>query len=256
MLVTETLSEFYHLVTLANGTILDLPSGEIGIIPTSSSIKPKSAVKGIYIGENAWPQTVDFPPTSHNRTEKEESEYRFRYLPVAPQCVSLSVSQVERAEYQDEYNAANFTLRVHSNVTQPLLGQNLTLNITLTRTGNGSEYPAWINVAHATPNNITWAYQFVADDSEYSDLRDDMSMRGVRFSAHGAEPKLRMATSTRDLENEKKDKERGMDGNGGPCGCEYYGGWGDFGSPKSRYYMLEDGKEPQEEYTFGLEIAL
>lgn len=165
---------------------------------------------------------------------------------------------VRLADDQDEYNAANFTLQVHSNVTRPTLGQNLTLNVTVTRTGNGSEYPAWIHVGHVSPTNITWAYRFVANDSEYNDLRGEtMGMLGARYTSFGPEPKLRMATSARDLENEKKSAERSLDANGGPCGFEYLGGWpAPFDSHTGRYDMLEEGKEPQEEYTFGLEIAL
>lgn len=261
MLVTETLSEFYHLLTLTNGTVLDFPSGEIAIIPANTALKRSSDSRSGPIPDIDWPQTIDFPPTNHNVTVSRDKEFRYGYIHSAPSCVSPWVPKealhLSIAKGEDEYNAANFTLRVDSNVTQPILGQNITLNLTLTRTGNGSEYPAWIDVAHSTETNITWAYRFVANESEYNELKSDMGPREVRYMRGGPEPKVRMAPSIKQLEVEKKEKERSTDGAYSACSYGYFGISGPpLGHQEGRYDLLEDDKEPKEEYTFGLEVAL
>ena len=87
ILTTETLSEFYHLLTLSNGTVLDLPSGNIGILPGRSAVKPTADVKQSEIGEISWPQTVHFEPTLRHTSGGEKIDPQFGYVAVAPSCV-------------------------------------------------------------------------------------------------------------------------------------------------------------------------
>lgn len=87
-MTTETLSEFYHMLTLSNGTVLDLPSGDIGISPVNSAVKPSADIKQSSIGDMAWPQTVHFEPTFHNTSESHRADPDAGYIPMAPSCVS------------------------------------------------------------------------------------------------------------------------------------------------------------------------
>lgn len=89
------MSEFYHLLTLANGTVLDIPSGEIGIIPANTAVRAYSETQRSAIGDIEWPQTVQFSTTSHNASEFENDDPNFgrSYGPVAPACVSRRESE-------------------------------------------------------------------------------------------------------------------------------------------------------------------
>jgi hypothetical protein len=253
-LTTETLSEFYHLLTLSNGTVLDLPSGDIGIVPVQSAVKPPADIKQSSIGDIEWPQTVHFEPTLRNTSKDDSADPEFRYAPMAPACVSGSPAEeiCAHAEYQDDGNLATFTLTVDSNITQPVLGQNITLNFTLTRTGNGSEYPASIDVAHGADRNITWAYQFVSNQSEYMYLlttsgRDvDRHMYGPPFQ------RMKMASTDKELQDAKEREESRMNG----AHPVYFSSMMRHGYAQARHDLWDEDREPREVYNFGLEIIL
>ena len=147
---------------------------------------------------------------------------------------------------------AAFTLTVDSNVTRPVLGQSVTLNLTLTRTGNGSEWPSCIDVAHGADVNITWAYQFVSNVSEYMNLQtlsgrsDDRYMLGTPFQ------RMYLASTAGELEDAKTREE------------DRVNGWFPLfmdtmrrnGYVRARHNLWEDDKEPQETYSFGMEVNL
>ena len=91
MLNTESISEFYHQIHLANGTILDIPAGRSGFIPVA---QPTGYADAFDLGNDAatllqWPRIVDIVPTRGEQTDAEEEE---RYYPdfgrTAPACVS------------------------------------------------------------------------------------------------------------------------------------------------------------------------
>ena len=259
MLVTETLSEFYHLIALSNGTILDIPSGKIGILPSRESIKPSASIRDSPIGDITWPQTIDFAPTNRNSSKPEASGDGFDHghERAAPTCVSPRARrQAHVAHIQDKYNAANFALRVDTNVTQPILGQNITINFTLTRTGNGSEYPAWLEITHTSHPDITWARQFVDNDTEYESLQNGgMGLEESRWMWGAPRPKLRLMPPAKQLEEDKRVKERSLDGEGYMDGCSRGMTWGELPG-RVRYEMWDENHDPQDEYAFGLEVVL
>lgn len=49
-------------------------------------------------------------------------------------------------------------------------GRNVTLDFSLTRSGNGTEYPAFLDLRYVVERNLTWAYNFVHTEEEYADL--------------------------------------------------------------------------------------
>lgn len=91
MVGTETLSEYYHLVHLANGSTIDIPSGRSGFVSLPSPVAPPSTVRDSNIlNEIQWPLEVTFAPTKREK-EKQEGE---DFMPwddhrIAPECVSL-----------------------------------------------------------------------------------------------------------------------------------------------------------------------
>lgn len=72
-----------HLVTISNGTLLDLPSAEIVIVPASTAIKLSLEFRSSTIGEVNWPQTVISESTGHDTAESVEDRFRYGYRDVA-----------------------------------------------------------------------------------------------------------------------------------------------------------------------------
>jgi hypothetical protein len=157
---------------------------------------------------------------------------------------------------------ASFTLTIDSSVTRPVLGENITLNVTLERTGNGTEYPGAIIFELQSFRNITWAYKYVHSVKEYEMLfrgEDDDDEDDMIFSdpSPDTEPIDYLTTpSLEDLERDRKrDEERtSQDGCLRMCArtrrMSRYGG-GESGAMRE---FWDD--EPQEKLQFTLELPL
>ena len=107
MLGTEALSEYYHLITLRNGTTIDIPSGNVAIIPLASPVaRPESSFDNVNLhraqGPVHWPHAIDFPSTRREKLSDEvEEEYWMPGGRIAPLCVShgsLSTSQLSELQ--------------------------------------------------------------------------------------------------------------------------------------------------------------
>ncbi len=87
-------------------------------------------------------------------------------------------------------------------------GSNITLNISLTREGNGTEIPAYLDVGHKTAINNTFARNYVFTEEEYqsiTDPKDGMSMSWSGSKAH----QVLLAKSLESLQEERaREKER------------------------------------------------
>jgi hypothetical protein len=85
MLNTETMFEYYHLLTLANGTVLDVPAGRAGFLTEPS---PTSLSKEI---EMQWPVVVplDSPRKVNETSDENDSIFGMGRYNQGPECVSL-----------------------------------------------------------------------------------------------------------------------------------------------------------------------
>ena len=85
MLNTETMFEYYHLLTLSNGTILDVPAGRAGFLTEPS---PTSMSKEV---EMKWPVVVPLDSPRKVNVTKDEHDIIFGMggRNQGPECVSL-----------------------------------------------------------------------------------------------------------------------------------------------------------------------
>ncbi|OCF59071.1 hypothetical protein L486_03570 [Kwoniella mangroviensis CBS 10435] len=231
LLNTETLMEYYHLIHLSNGTTLDIPAGRTGFIPRIKSSSEKDR-------DGHFSTDIDLD-TNRIQTGEEQDDLawmfgRGRYGPNAPDC--------------DESNMANFHIQVGSNMTEVIQGQNITLNFTLTRTGNGSEYPAYLQVGAGTQRNVTWAYKFINSDDEYHTL---LGFDGVKNRQRFGPPiKMLQLPSRRELENMRDSKLR--------MSMSYSISDGRFplGYGQSRYDIEMNDEVGKDVYQFQMEVTI
>lgn len=131
-------------------------------------------------------------------------------------------------------------------------GQNVSLHILLTRTGNGSEYPAFLDMHHGTEKNVTWAWQYLNSEDEYKSLirqRLSSPLMGLRLS--NQEQKVLMIPSLDELESTRALQERAPEGTS--CRSSINGRW-----PVNKYQARYDFEEASEEYkeTYEFDIDL
>ncbi|WWD00315.1 hypothetical protein V866_007226 [Kwoniella sp. B9012] len=231
LLNTETLMEYYHLIHLSNGTTLDIPAGRTGFIP---HIKSRSKE----YGDNYWSTDIDLD-TNRIQTGEEPDDLdrmfgRGRYGPNAPDC--------------DKGNMARFHLQVGSNITEVIQGQNVTLNFTLTRTGNGSEYPAYLQVGAGTQRNVTWAYNFIDSNDEYDTLLGFGRMKNrQRF---GSPLNMLQLPSQRELED-MRDSKLHMSKSYSLSDSRFPLGYG-----QSRYDIEMNDEVGKDVYQFQMEVTI
>jgi len=86
MLNTETMFEYYHLLTLSNGTVLDVPAGRAGFLTEPSPISMSKEV------EPKWPVVVplDSPRKVNETKDKNDIIFGMGNYNQGPECVSLS----------------------------------------------------------------------------------------------------------------------------------------------------------------------
>ncbi|OCF30469.1 hypothetical protein I316_07905 [Kwoniella heveanensis BCC8398] len=223
MVNTETLLEYYHLIHLKNGTTLDIPAGQSGFLPDPIPWKQDGAGAGLsYQTERAeWPATVQLasPRSEGTHEEDEEEEQGWRsWETQAPDC--------------DKDNLAEFQVEVTADDVSFVQGQNVTLNVTLTRSGNGTEYPTFLQARLRTARNVTWVYNFISSDEEYQSLVESRSGRrggrsGIRRSCGPGDGKwmeMLQVPSDEELDNRRKEMEDNEKGEG--VHCTVYGGFG------------------------------
>ena len=85
MLNTETMYEYYHLLTLSNGTVLDVPAGRAGFLTEPS---PTSMSKEV---EMKWPVVValDSPRKANETKDENDRIFGMGNYNQGPECVSL-----------------------------------------------------------------------------------------------------------------------------------------------------------------------
>jgi hypothetical protein len=88
MLNTETMFEYYHLLTLSNGTVLDIPAGRAGFLtePQHTSMDSEK--------EMEWPAVVvmDSPKKLNETLNEDDEDYHRRRYEQGPDCVRLDSS--------------------------------------------------------------------------------------------------------------------------------------------------------------------
>ena len=86
MLNTETMFEYYHLLTLSNGTVLDVPAGRAGFLTEPSPISMSKEV------ETKWPVVVSLDSPRRMNETKDENDRIFGMgnYNQGPECVSRS----------------------------------------------------------------------------------------------------------------------------------------------------------------------
>ena len=85
MLNTETMFEYYHLLTLSNGTVLDVPAGRAGFLTEPS---PTSMSKEV---EMKWPVVValDSPRRMNETKDENDRIFGMGNYNQGPECVCL-----------------------------------------------------------------------------------------------------------------------------------------------------------------------
>lgn len=131
-------------------------------------------------------------------------------------------------------------------------GRNVTLDFSLTRSGNGTEYPAFLDLRYVVERNLTWAYNFVHTEEEYADL-----VMPYRTSRRMSRPpslsvgSMLKAPSLKELER-RRDREAGHQ-----MGI-YYSSGGRYPliNGDVRYDFEEKDDLGKDQYTFQLEIPM
>lgn len=127
----------------------------------------------------------------------------------------------------------------------------MTFDITVRRHGNGSEYPAHLDIGHVTKRNISWVYDFIEREDEYQDLMGEP--RG--HSTYEPKISMLMLPDAETLRRRKEDKETMM--NQGHMMTSALGSfWWPVSEGHARYDFWENENDPKEEYTFSLEIPM
>lgn len=128
--------------------------------------------------------------------------------------------------------------------------------MTLVRTGNGSEYPAYIDIYHGTDRNVTYAWDYVTTEEDYLGLVSSSGERENRHSSNSAQ-KMLMTPTMEALERDRKRRECWADG---PMMTRMRAGIrGLFpvGDNGARYeFWNEDGLVERDEYEFGVELPM
>ncbi|KIR52842.1 hypothetical protein I315_04705 [Cryptococcus gattii Ru294] len=236
---TETQMEYYHLLHLANGTVLDSPAGRSGFLPRpypiapSASRAPEESVATPLVAQIK----LDSPRIVANETDDDDSQW-MRPGRAVPLC--------------DKDNLAEFHLEVNSDAKAGVQGRNVTLNFSLTRTGNGTEYPTFLDLRYVVERNLTWAYNFVHTEEEYADLvmpyRTNRRMPRPPPLPVGS---MLKAPSLKELER-RRDREAGRS-----MGIWYSsGGRYPLNNGDVRYDFEEKDDLGKDQYTFQLEIPI
>ena len=156
------------------------------------------------------------------------------------------------ADEQDHGNSAAFALTINTDVVQPSMGSNMTLNITLQRTGNGSEYPLDIDFFLDADRNITWAFNFVRSEEEYDSLArgiDDDEYYGGWMSGCSDSLGMVVTPSMDELERARRlDDDRRK-------GCMNFGPRDRFERGGGIRHTFRD-QEPREAYHFTVDVPL
>jgi hypothetical protein len=101
MLNTENMFEYYHLLTLQNGTILDIPAGRSGFLPEPYPISPQS----IEMEEMEWPAVISLDSPKGNDARQDDVLDHLTGRDAhnkRPECVSLSRAQLGEEKRADE----------------------------------------------------------------------------------------------------------------------------------------------------------
>ncbi|KAK8847332.1 hypothetical protein IAR55_005189 [Kwoniella newhampshirensis] len=231
---TETQMEYFHLVHLANGTVLDIPAGKTAFIPAPSPVAPSPLLSSV--ATPRWPVTVDLDsPYELSNETVDEADSWMRYEPKRPDC--------------DKDNLAHFHLHVKSDDLTVVQGQNITLNLTLTRAGNGSEYPAFLDVRRKSITNVTWIYSYIDSEEEYNSLLSSSSSSRFRPVTHFGQPNSMLrALSAEELERRRRHSES-MGSSSSWSGNRH-----PIRRGEARYDIEKDDEEGKEEYSFQLSL--
>nr|XP_031857950.1 uncharacterized protein CI109_006662 [Kwoniella shandongensis]KAA5525022.1 hypothetical protein CI109_006662 [Kwoniella shandongensis] len=233
---TETQMEYFHLLYLANGTILDIPAGKAAFLPAPSPIAPASDATEGSLNSPTWPVVLDLDSQyekAENDTDNADEPWRFQ--PRRPDC--------------DKGNLAHFRLHLTSDEKTVVQGQNVTLNITLTRTGNGSEYPSFLDISPSTSTNITWVFNYISTEKEYDALiGSDYRSKYNTVRRYNGKMEMLRVPSEEELERWRAQSERGG------SGMSWSGNRRPLNRGDARYDIEKDQEEGKEEYNFELSL--
>ena len=134
-----------------------------------------------------------------------------------------------------------------------LIGQNITISVHLSRKGNGSEYPAFLDISLTTYQNQSFAYQYPSINSTeaYNDLQREDGFNGYGRVETFFPQKMLLIQSQESLERRRKDSEDSF----GMVSMRGSGRW-----PVSRGSVRYDFEEVEqmgkEEYEFDIEFPV
>ena len=161
---------------------------------------------------------------------------------------AIRLSQI--FDSQDKGNFANFSMAIDADEDEAVPGRNLTLHIKLTRKGNGSEYPAFLDVRYNTERNITWAYDFVTSEAEYNALVHDQNSPDRIWDPYHARPAKMLVVPTQE-EMERQQRLQSAEEDSG----RYRKGRMPHGDAEARH-IFWDSSQPSDEYYFDLQVPV
>lgn len=260
MLGNEEMFEYYHILHLANGTVLDQPAGRSGFL-TEPEPFASSSINTAFSGEQDNAQA----PLSNNVEVKKPTLYGLAGLRSPKNASALHDEEDEDLsrilgypDYQrdqgpdcDRGNHATFSVEVLTNVTEARTDSNVTLFVRVTRSGNGSEYPAFIDMSLGSTENVTFAYEYISTADAYNSLLTD-STGSPRWHS-GMQSRMLLVDSERKLEEQREMAQRS-----GSSTTHYMGDRWPAGSGVSRYDFEEVyGKVgDREEYNFEVDLQI
>jgi hypothetical protein len=143
-----------------------------------------------------------------------------------------------------------------SNITQPIVGHNITFNFTLLRTGNGTQWPTYIDIHHTSERNVSYAYDYVSNQDEYNDLiYSDPTGSGPR--PHDRAQRMLQIPSLASIETDRKHQEEAEDGTQVFQSIRIRRGVFPMRDGGARYeFWSEDDLVEKGKYEFGLELHM
>ena len=133
-----------------------------------------------------------------------------------------------------------------------LVGRNITLTVTITRHGNGSEYPRYADFYPSIEHGMHWARNFFSSDEEYEAFLGENHM--FHFSRGST---MLMIKPAKVLEEDRAEREEhAANGRMHMTMSRSFGDRWPIGRDGARYDFEETGDGEQEQHRFELELPM
>lgn len=130
----------------------------------------------------------------------------------------------------------------------------MTLDILLSRTGNGTEYPAFLDIRVSAEKNITWAYTAAGSREAVDKVIEKQNARRVYdLPIFSAVTRMLAIPTPEGLEKERKCRQEEAD-RGEVCFLSGAGGIPMGNAVARKVFWSDDG--PQDQYAFQISFPM